>query len=225
MIRDMVSYDEKDRYAIERQVMLDEHLRGRDIRDMRVLEAMARVPREAFVPVKYAANAYDDNPLPIGMGQTISQPYIVALMTQSLHLTGTEHVLEIGTGCGYQAAVLGKLAQKVYTIERIAELSEMAQAVLDRLDIRNVEFCIGDGSAGWPEPKLFDRILLTAAAREIPQPLIDQLKEGGLIVAPVGSEYMQDLVLGQKVEGTLRKKVISGCRFVKMIGRYGFSDD
>jgi protein-L-isoaspartate(D-aspartate) O-methyltransferase len=220
----MVSYDEKDRYAIERQVMLDEHLKGRDIRDVRVLEAMAEIPREEFVPEKYAPNAYDDNPLPIGMGQTISQPYIVALMTQSLYLTGTEQVLEIGTGCGYQAAILSQLAAKVSTIERFAELSEMAQAILGRLGIDNVEFCIGDGSAGWPEPKQFDRILLTAAAREIPQPLIDQLKEGGLIVAPVGDEYMQDLVLGQKAEGMLQTKIITGCRFVKMIGQFGFPE-
>jgi protein-L-isoaspartate(D-aspartate) O-methyltransferase len=221
----MVSYDENDRYAIQRQVMLEEHLKGRDIRDMRVLEAMAQVPREAFVPEKYAPNAYDDNPLPIGMGQTISQPYIVALMTQTLHLTGTEHVLEIGTGCGYQAAVLGKLAGKVYTIERIAELSEMAQAILGRLGIENIEFCIGDGSIGWPEDKQFDRILLTAAAQEIPQPLIDQLKEGGLIVAPVGGEHMQDLVCAQKIEGTLHTKTITACRFVKMIGQYGYAED
>lgn len=221
----MVSYDEKDRYAIERQVMLDEHLKGRDIRDMRVLEAMTQIPREEFVPEKYAPNAYDDNPLPIGMGQTISQPYIVALMTQCLHLTGTEHVLEIGTGCGYQAAVLSKLAAKVYTVERIGELSEMAQAILGRLGIENIEFFIGDGSAGWPEPKQFDRILLTAAAIDIPQPLIDQLKEGGLIVAPVGGEYMQELILGQKLEGTLQTKTITGCRFVKLIGQYGFSED
>lgn len=220
----MVSYDPSDRYALERQTMLQQHLRGRDIRDMRVLKAMAELPREAFVPEKYAASAYDDTPLPIGMGQTISQPYIVALMTQCLHLTGTEDVLEIGTGCGYQAAVLAKLAARVYTIERIPELSEMAQAILGRLGIENVEFYIGDGSTGWPQQRQFDRIVLTAAVQEMPQPLIHQLKEGGLIIAPVGGEWMQDLILGQKCEGLLDTKVITGCRFVKMIGEYGYPE-
>jgi protein-L-isoaspartate(D-aspartate) O-methyltransferase len=220
----MVSYDPKDRYAFERQTMLEQHLRGRDIRDARVLQAMAEVPREAFVPEKYAANAYDDNPLPIGMGQTISQPYIVALMTQILHLTGTEEVLEIGTGCGYQAAILAKLAAKVYTIERLPELSEMAQAVLGRLGFENVEFCIGDGTVGWPGGKQFDRILLTAAVPELPPPLVEQLKDGGLIAAPVGGQWTQDLILGQKTAGEVTTKIITGCRFVKMIGQYGYSE-
>jgi protein-L-isoaspartate(D-aspartate) O-methyltransferase len=220
----MVSYDPKDRYAFERQTMLEQHLRGRDIRDARVLKAMVEVPREAFVPEKYAANAYDDNPLPIGMGQTISQPYIVALMTQILHLTGTEEVLEIGTGCGYQAAILAKLAAKVYTIEHLPELSEMAQAVLGRLGFENVEFCIGDGTVGWPGGKQFDRILLTAAVPELPPPLVEQLKDGGLIAAPVGGQWTQDLILGQKTAGEVTTKVITGCRFVKMIGQYGYSE-
>jgi protein-L-isoaspartate(D-aspartate) O-methyltransferase len=220
----MVSYDPKDRYAFERQTMLEQHLRGRDIRDARVLQAMAEVPREAFVPEKYAANAYDDNPLPIGMGQTISQPYIVALMTQILHLTGMEEVLEIGTGCGYQAALLAKLAAKVYTIERLPELSEMAQAVLGRLGFENVEFCIGDGTVGWPGGKQFDRILLTAAVPELPPPLVEQLKDGGLIAAPVGGQWTQDLILGQKTAGEVTTKIITGCRFVKMIGQYGYSE-
>jgi protein-L-isoaspartate(D-aspartate) O-methyltransferase len=220
----MVSYDPKDRYAFERQTMLEQHLRGRDIRDARVLQAMAEVPREAFVPEKYAANAYDDNPLPIGMGQTISQPYIVALMTQILHLTGMEEVLEIGTGCGYQAALLAKLAAKVYTIERLPELSEMAQAVLGRLGFENVEYCIGDGTVGWPGGKQFDRILLTAAVPELPPPLVEQLKDGGLIAAPVGGQWTQDLILGQKTAGEVTAKIITGCRFVKMIGQYGYSE-
>lgn len=224
MISAMVSFDEKDRYVLQRQTMLEKHLRGRDIRDMRVLKAMEEVPREAFVLENYAAGAYDDNPLPIGMGQTISQPYIVALMTQCLHLTGTEEVLEIGTGCGYQAAILAKLAARVYTIERFAELSEMAQAILGRLGIANVEFYIGDGTDGWPDGKQFDRIMLTAAVPQLPRPLIEQLKEGGLIAAPVGGEYMQDLILGQKTGGELITKAITGCRFVKMIGQYGYAE-
>ncbi|MCE5187502.1 MAG: protein-L-isoaspartate(D-aspartate) O-methyltransferase [Planctomycetaceae bacterium] len=220
----MVTYDEKDRFFIARQMMMQQHLRGRDIRDMRVLNAMEEVPREAFVPQRYAANAYDDNPLPIGMGQTISQPYIVALMTQALHLTGTEEVLEIGTGCGYQAAILAKLAGKVYTVERIPELSEMAQAILGRLGFSNIEFYIGDGSGGWPQQRTFDRIILTAAVQEIPKPLTDQLKEGGWIVAPVGGEWMQDLIVGQKSRGALLIQIVTGCRFVRMIGKYGYDE-
>ena len=174
----MVSFDDKDRYAISRQTMIDSHLRGRDIRDGRVLDAMERLPREYFLPEKYAANAYDDNPLPIGMGQTISQPYIVALMTQCLDLSGTEEVLEIGTGSGYQCAVLAALASKVYTMERFSELSEQAQAALSGLGYQNIEFAIADGSCGWPADKRFDRIIITAAVPHIPGPIKDQLKEG-----------------------------------------------
>lgn len=224
MISAMVSFDEKDRYVFERKTMIEQHLRGRDIADARVLKVMAELPREAFVPEKYATNAYDDNPLPIGMGQTISQPYIVALMTQILHLTGTEEVLEIGTGCGYQAAVLAKLAATVYTIERIPELSEMAQAILGRLGFNNIEFYIGDGTTGWPGEKQFDRIILTAAVPQVPPPLLEQLKEGGLIAAPLGGEFMQDLILGQKTGGELITKTVTGCRFVRMIGEYGYNE-
>jgi len=219
----MVSYDDKDRYAISRRAMIDYDLCGRDIQDPRVLAAMERVPRERFIPAKYASNAYDDNPLPIGMGQTISQPYIVALMTQCLELTGGEEVLEIGTGSGYQCAVLAELAEKVYTMERFGELSEQAQAVLGKLDYTNIEFAVGDGSCGWPGEKQFDRIMVTAAVPDIPQPLKDQLKEDGLIVAPVGGLWAQDLVVAQKHKGRLTAKAVCGCRFVKLIGEYGYS--
>ena len=220
----MVSYNDKNRYAINRRTMIDCHLRGRDIHDARVLDAMERLPRESFLPEKYAANAYDDNPLPIGMGQTISQPYIVALMTQCLDLSGDEEVLEIGTGSGYQCAVLAALASKVYTIERFSELSEQAQAALGQLDYQNIEFAVGDGSCGWPEDKQFDRIIITAAVPKIPQPLIDQLKEGGLLVAPVGGEYTQDLIVAKKDSGRLTTKTICGCRFVKLIGQYAHGE-
>ncbi|MHC4951890.1 MAG: protein-L-isoaspartate(D-aspartate) O-methyltransferase [Planctomycetota bacterium] len=220
----MVSFDDKDRYAINRRTMIDCHLRGRDIHDARVLDAMDQVPRELFIPEKYAGNAYDDNPLPIGMGQTISQPYIVALMTQCLELAGTEHVLEVGTGSGYQTALLAALSERVYTIERFNELSEQAQAVLAKLDYCNIDFAIGDGSCGWPETKQFDRIIVTAAVPDIPEPLKDLLTDGGLIVAPVGGPFTQELVVAKKHKRQLITKTICGCRFVKLIGKYGYSE-
>ena len=220
----MVSFDDKNRYAISRRTMIDGHLRGRDIQDVRVLDAMERVPRERFIPAKYADNAYDDNPLPIGMGQTISQPYIVALMTQCLALSGGEEVLEIGTGSGYQCAILAALAAKVYTMERFNELSEQAQAVLAELDCRNIEFAVGDGSCGWPQDKQFDRIIVTAAMPDIPAALKNQLKEGGLLVAPVGGRWTQELIVAKKQKEHLATKTICGCRFVKLIGKYAYQE-
>jgi len=220
----MVSFDDKNRYAISRRTMIENHLRGRDIHDGRVLDAMERLPRERFLPDKYASNAYDDNPLPIGMGQTISQPYIVALMTQCLELSGGEEVLEIGTGSGYQTALLAELAERVYTMERFNELGERAQAVLAKLDCCNIDFAVGDGSCGWPEAKQFDRIIITAAIPDIPEPINDQLKEGGLIVAPVGGQLTQELIVAKKESGLLTTKTICGCRFVKLIGQYGYSE-
>jgi protein-L-isoaspartate(D-aspartate) O-methyltransferase len=220
----MVSFDKDKRYIISRQTMLDRHLRGRDIHDSRVLDAMAHIPRERFIPEKYAANAYDDNPLPVGMGQTISQPYIVALMTQCLELTGCEEVLEIGTGSGYQCAILAALASRIYTIERFNELSEQAQAVLKSLGYANIEFAVGDGSCGWPEDRQFDRIIVTAAVPDIPEPLKNQLKEGGLIIAPVGGMWAQELVLAKKHKGHLAAETICGCRFVKLIGQHGYRE-
>ncbi len=220
----MVSYDEKHRYEIARQTMLNQHLASRDIHDARVLEAMGSVPREAFVPEKYASQSYDDNPLPIGLGQTISQPYMVAFMTQALKLTGNEEVLEIGTGSGYQTAILAELASKIYTIERFNQLGESAQAILGRLGYENIEFYIGDGSCGWPENKEFDRIIVTASVPEIPTPLTNQLKEGGLLAAPVGGPWSQELIVAEKKEGKVEPKILCGCRFVKLIGKHGFTE-
>ncbi|MHC5102866.1 MAG: protein-L-isoaspartate(D-aspartate) O-methyltransferase [Planctomycetota bacterium] len=220
----MVSYDDKNRYAINRRTMIEMHLRGRGIHDRRVLNAMERLPRESFIGKKYASSAYDDNPLPIGMGQTISQPYIVALMTQCLDLSGSEEVLEIGTGSGYQTAVLSELAAKVYTIERFGELSEQAQASLAKLDCKNIEFTVGDGSCGWSEDRQFDRIIITAAVPEVPEPLKDQLREGGLLVAPVGGQYTQELVIAKKDNHCLSTETICGCRFVKLIGQYAYGE-
>ena len=220
----MVSYDNENRYVINRRTMIDNHLRGRNIHDGRVLDAMERLPREYFLPDKYAANAYDDTPVPIGMGQTISQPYIVALMTQCLELSGGEEVLEIGTGSGYQCALLAELAKRVYTIERFNELGERAQAVLAKLDCCNIDFAVGDGSCGWPEEKQFDRVIITAAVRDIPEPIRNQLKDGGLLVAPVGGQQTQELIVAKKESGHLTTKTICSCRFVKLIGQYGYSE-
>jgi len=220
----MVSYNEKVKYEISRQVMVEQYLKGRGIHDQRVLEAMVRIPREVFVPAKYADQSYADNPLPIGVGQTISQPYIVALMTQCLALSGNEEVLEIGTGSGYQTAILATLAKKVSTIERLNELSESAQAVLANLGFENIEYYIGDGSCGWPEDKKFDRIIVTAGMPQIPDPLANQLKEGGLLVTPVGGQWVQDLIVAEKKDGRLEQQTICGCRFVKLIGKHGYSE-
>lgn len=224
MIVDMVSYDQKDKFDAERASMVHNHMAARDITDPAVLHIMGRIPRELFIPPKYFDQAYADRPLPIGLGQTISQPYIVALMTQHLRLNSSCHVLEIGTGSGYQTAILAKLCEKVYTIERHNQLTETAQAALAELKIDNVEFFIGDGSRGWPEEKQFDRIIITAAIPEIPQPLTKQLKEGGLLVAPIGGQLSQDLVVCEKTQDHLTKKSICGCRFVKLVGKHGFTE-
>lgn len=210
-----------------RRRMLDWDLKGRDITDPRVLTAMVEVPREEFVPDSHQSQAYTDGPLPIGHGQTISQPYIVALMTQELHVDPECEVLEIGTGCGYQTAILSRLAKKVYTIERISNLAESAQAVLDRLGVENVEFHTGDGSCGWPASKLppsgcFDRIMITAAVPGIPGPLVRQLAEAGSIVAPVGYSGSQQLVSCQKRKGKLVERAVCDVRFVKLVGKHGF---
>jgi protein-L-isoaspartate(D-aspartate) O-methyltransferase len=207
--------------------MLKLDLKGRGIANERVLKAMAEVPREEFVPESYLSQAYADGPLPIGMGQTISQPYIVALMTQELWIDSDCEVLEIGTGSGYQTAVLSKLAKKVYTVERFTELSESAQVVLGRLGVSNVEFYIGDGSCGWPESKLpksgyFDRIMVTAAVPQIPKPLLGQLVNGGFLVGPVGYGGAQELVVCEKRRDKLIERVICDVRFVKLLGKHGF---
>jgi protein-L-isoaspartate(D-aspartate) O-methyltransferase len=195
---------------------------GRGITDSSSLEVMGEIRREEFVLEAYQSQAYADGPLPIGMGQTISQPYIVALMTQELQLNPNCEVLEIGTGSGYQTAVLGRLAKKVYTIERFGQLAESAQAVLGRLGVDNVEFYIGDGSCGWPERRYFDRIIITAAVPKMPKPLCEQLVEGGLMVGPVGSSGVQELVVCEKKQGKITEKVICDVRFVKLVGKFSF---
>jgi len=218
----MGSQQTEDRFAGARKRMVRGDLMGRGITDPDILDVMSEIRREEFVPQAEQSQAYADGPLPIGMGQTISQPYIVALMTQELRLNRDCEVLEIGTGSGYQTAILSKLVKKVYTIERVDQLAESAQAVLGRLDINNVEFYVGDGSCGWPDKKIFDRIMITAAVPKIPKPLFERLVEGGLMVGPVGYGPVQELVVCQKREGKIITRVICDVRFVKLFGEYGF---
>ena len=215
-------------FAKAKERMLRWDLKGRDIVDPRVLAVMAEVPREEFIPHSYRSQAYNDGPLPIGQDQTISQPYIVALMTQELRVTGDCEILEIGTGSGYQTAVLSKLAKKVYTVERFHDLAESAQQILGRLGVTNVEFYVGDGSCGWPASRLppsgcFDRIMITAAVPEIPEPVAGQLADGGVIVAPVGGGGAQELVVCEKKANRFMERAVCDVRFVKLIGKYGFS--
>jgi len=227
MIEAMYGRQSEDKFRAAKERMLRWDLRGRDITDPRVLAVMAEVPREEFIPQSYRSQAYGDGPLPIGMDQTISQPYIVALMTQELRVDPEFEVLEIGTGSGYQTAVLSKLVKKVYTIERFGELADSARMVLGRLGISNVEFYIGDGSNGWPASQLppsgcFDRIMITAGVPKIPEPLVEQLADGGLIVAPVGGRTVQGLVACEKKADKLITRAVCDVRFVRLIGKHGF---
>ncbi|MDX1383419.1 MAG: protein-L-isoaspartate(D-aspartate) O-methyltransferase [Thermoanaerobaculia bacterium] len=206
-----------DEAARLRARMVERQIRARGVRDERVLEAMARVPRHEFVPERLADRAYADHPLPIGYDQTISQPYIVALMSELLALDGSERVLEIGTGSGYQAAILGELAAEVYSIEIVEPLARQAEGVLRRLGYENVQVRAGDGYRGWPEEAPFDAVILTAAPPEVPEPLFEQLAEGGVLVAPVG-EVRQDLVLYRKQGDRLTEESVIPVRFVPMTG-------
>ena len=219
----MLMRNDDNSLAQARQNMLTNHLRARDITDPDVLRVMAEIPREEFVPPEQRGRAYFDGPLPIGSGQTISQPYIVALMTQRLRVSHDCEVLEIGTGSGYQTAILARLAKRVYTIEKFPDLSATAQAVLGRLGIDNVEFRIGDGSCGWPETRTFERIMITAAVPDFPPPVVAQLAEAGVMVAPVGRDSTQQLTVAEQYHGRLIERAVCGCRFVKLIGECGFS--
>lgn len=208
--------DRETRFKEEREALVRE-LRETKIQDERVLEQIGAVPRHEFIPASLGVFAYANRALPIGRGQTISQPYIVAFMTEAIEPSPTDKVLEIGTGSGYQAAVLSGLVKDVYTIEIVPELGEMARKTLDRLGYRNIHFRIGDGYSGWPERAPFDKIIVTAAPREIPVPLIKQLKEGGKLVIPVG-EHIQELIVATKHEGTLMKRRVLPVAFVPMTG-------
>lgn len=205
-----------------REEMIRHQIEGRGIRNERVLSTMSSIPREKFVLEREKDNAYLDCPLPIGMGQTISQPFMVALMTQCLSLEGSETVLEVGTGSGYQTAILSKLAKMVYTIERFSPLANRAEKIFKELDIKNVKVVVGDGSKGLEEFSPYEGIIVTAGAPEIPKSLIDQLNEKGRIVIPVGNSFSQDLLLGIKKKGKLKISNYGGCVFVPLVGRYGW---
>lgn len=205
-------------YKNARDRMMGGQIRARGVRDEKVLQAMSRVPRHLFVPEQYQHLAYTDGPLPIGKGQTISQPYIVAFMTEALHLSPDDKILEIGTGSGYQAAILAEIVQEVYTIEIIPELGNRARDRLEEMGYKNIRVRIGDGYLGWPENAPFDAIMVTAAADEIPQPLIDQLKVGGRLCIPVGRPInVQSLILITKKEKGVEKRNLLPVRFVPLV--------
>lgn len=206
--------------------MVETQIIGRGIKDRRVIEAMLKVPRNIFVEEAMAAQAYSDSSLPIGEKQTISQPYMVALMSEMLELTGREKVLELGTGSGYQTAILAELSDRVYTIERIRSLALRARKALDRLHYLNVNLKIGDGTDGWPEEAPFDAIIVTAGAPTVPEHLVEQLALGGRLVIPVGNQVDQTLVRVTKgQDGTVVREESVPCRFVKLIGKYGWSGE
>jgi len=202
--------------------MVEEQIISRGIKDAKLITAMKKIPRHLFVEEALQNQAYSDHPLPIGEKQTISQPYMVALMTEAMLLTGKEKVLEIGTGSGYQTAILAELSEKVFSIERIRPLAIRARKLLYELGYFNVEIKIFDGTFGWMEESLFDAIIVTAGSPDIPQPLIDQLAIGGRLVIPVGDAFVQDLFRVTKTEEGIKKEDLGGCRFVKLIGKYGW---
>jgi len=208
--------------ADERRAMVERQIAARGIHDRRVLAAMEEIPRHLFIPPPYDRAAYDDNPLPIGNGQTISQPYIVAVMTELLHPKATDNMLEIGAGSGYQAAVLSRLVRHLTTIERISHVASLARANLQALDITNVTVIEGDGTLGYPENAPYDGIIITAATPEVPKPLIDQLAEGGSLVSPVGGQDLQELVAIRKAQGSITREYHGGVRFVPLIGQHGW---
>lgn len=213
---------EEARAARERERMVEEQLVRRGITDERVLNAMRKLPRHRFVEEALRDRAYGDHPLPIGENQTISQPYIVAAMTQLLKLEGHEKVLEIGTGSGYQTAVLAELARRVCSIERLPGLAARARRILEELGYTNAVVKTADGTYGWPDEAPFDRILVTAGAPAVPAPLFQQLAEGGRLVVPIGDAHSQTLYLVEKVEGQMRTSIDCGCVFVKLVGKYGW---
>jgi len=205
--------------------MVEEQITSRGIKEAKVIAAMKKIPRHLFVEEALQNQAYTDHPLPIGEKQTISQPYMAALMTEALLLTGKEKVLEIGTGSGYQTAILAELSEKVFSIERIRPLAIRARKLLYELGYFNVEIKIFDGTFGWVEDSPFDAIMVTAGSPDIPQPLIDQLAPGGRLVIPVGEAFVQDLFRVTKTEAGVKKEDLGGCRFVKLIGKYGWKTE
>lgn len=213
-----------DSFYEKRQKMVDAQIAARGITDKKVLKAMREIPRHAFVLPNLREDAYSDHPLPIGGGQTISQPYIVALMTSELDLSGNEKVLEIGTGSGYQAALLSKLAAEIHTVERRPELAQTAEKVFEKLGLNNIHVHIGDGTLGWPDKAPYDRIIATAAAPEVPKPFFDQLKTDGKLVLPVGARWRQVLELWTKTPKGMEKEEVLPVVFVPLLGEEGWQD-
>ena len=216
---------ETDPCQEEREEMVEFQVRARGVRDRRVLAAMRKIPRHLFVPKGYERAAYEDRPLPIGEGQTISQPYIVAVMTEQLDLAPQDRVLEIGTGSGYQAALLAELAGTVISVERLADLADRARENLARAGVTGVRVVVGDGTQGYPPEAPYDAIIVTAASPTIPEPLIDQLAEGGRLIAPVGPRDCQDLIKLVKHEGRVETIPLGGVCFVPLIGQFGWQGD
>lgn len=208
--------------TLARERMIEDQIRSRGVTDPRVLEALRAVPREEFIPAEFRQLAYDDRALPIGYDQTISQPFIVAYMTQQLRVEPASRVLEIGTGSGYQAAVLSKLAAHVYSIERIRELQAAAMDTFRRIGIANASFRVGDGTLGWSDEAPFDRIIITAGAPRVPPTLLDQLGPSGILVAPIGGMQNQQVVRLERVEDRLIETPLLGCRFVRLLGEEGW---
>jgi protein-L-isoaspartate(D-aspartate) O-methyltransferase len=214
----------EDEFAVQRVEMIERQLRRRGVHDSDALAAMAAVRREEFVPKEFRPRAYEDAPLPIGEGQTISQPYIVAAMTVALRLTGNERVLEIGTGCGYQAAILSRLVKIVFTIESRSALASSATARLERLGYENVHVHCGDGTMGLPELAPFDAILVAAGAPAVPEPLRAQLAEGGRMILPVGDAENQELLYLERRGNLFEARTLDACRFVPLIGHHGWKE-
>jgi protein-L-isoaspartate(D-aspartate) O-methyltransferase len=214
-----------DRYVKQRTRMVDSQIKSRGIGDQRVLKVMETIPRHFFVDEALRDQAYNDNPLPIDERQTISQPYIVALMTEALNLKGNEKVLELGTGSGYQTAILAELAERVFSIERIASLASGARKILDSLNYYNVAIRVGDGTYGWKEESPFDAIIVTAGAPDIPKTLVEQLVVGGRLVIPIGGRHSQALIKLTRLSediNDVKKEDLGGCRFVDLVGDHGW---
>jgi protein-L-isoaspartate(D-aspartate) O-methyltransferase len=218
----MASESQIDSFLTQRRSMVESQLRARGIRDERVLAAMSHVPRHEFVSEEYRDQVYEDHPIPIGEGQTVSQPYIVAIMLQALMLDPSYTVLEVGTGSGYQTALLSELTREVYSVERHESLGLAAEGTLTRLGYTNVKVLLGDGSHGLPDHAPFDAIVVSAAAPQIPPPLFEQLREGGRMVIPVGPAHAQELQLVRKQVGQPVVTGLEGCRFVPLIGSEGY---
>lgn len=216
--------DEPKKYVRWRRDMVETQIMARGVTDPLVIQAMTQVPRHLFVSEALVDSAYGDFPLPIGEGQTISQPYIIAEMTQSLGLTGSERVLEVGTGSGYQAAILSRIVYKVYTIERNNTLFLQTRRLFDRLKYHNIVTRYSDGTQGWRAESPFDAIMVTAGGNQIPGPLVDQLAMGGRLVMPVGGHHSQDLLKLEKTPSGIKTTNLGGCRFVKLIGEHGWQE-